>query len=951
MVTYESLVSREDKLAVVGLGYVGLPLAVHLSKHFEVVGYDLKEERIKELESGHDRTLEISDNDLASAKMLYTSNPEELSRCRLIVVAVPTPIDKYRIPDLTPLHGASTIVGKHLVKGSCVVFESTVYPGATEEECVPIMEQESCLKFGKDFTVGYSPERINPGDKVRTLENIVKIVSGSDPDTLTLLSGVYGKIVKAGLHQTSSIKVAEAAKVIENTQRDLNIALMNELSMIFDKMGIDTLEVLEAAGTKWNFLPFRPGLVGGHCLSKNQLIFAKTDQGFKTLEIETLYHSCREVANAAEARNCAIPEAEIRQAVGCEFPVSYEKEAGPRLRVIESSDTVDSLKFPKNLEILSYDLDSKTAVFKKVGLLTKRKYSNLIQFTTSTNQKIRVSDDHPMIVSKSGSFNVKLAKDVTLSDKFVINTRLPELDVPANLDIIALLNENILENVRVKPVSKQFRDYREVLSIQKHTGINASNFYENNYLPLDVYLELEGKGVMPIKREEIFLATGRGPSYNQIKAVIPIDGDFARLIGYYLSEGCITKDKSYRTRWTFNSSEHESIEDVCQCISQLGCSYSVWHSKVDKASHIKLSSKLFGRLLLDVLGCGKDSYDANVPDFLLYAPQEIKENLLKGLLRGDGGVKLTLMDSRYYVKNDKTYTSRNCGCEVSYFSISKKLFQQTILLLQDYGVTASFDKKRPLLCIHGHKNLSKLRNMFLGDKHEKIESYFANKVRFVRSGKYAVSDGFMTVDLKAIRKTGDDYVYSLEVRDTETIISDYGLILHNCIGVDPYYLTFKSESMGYHPEMILSGRRINDGMGKFIAERTVKMLIGLGKQVRRAKIAILGITFKENVPDLRNTKVVDMISELEEYEIDVLVHDPLADPEEAKKYYGVKLIKMEDLAGVDGVIIAVIHDAYRELGLSKIVRLCTKGASVVIDLKGAFSPTEAKDMNIAYWRL
>jgi len=187
--------------------------------------------------------------------------------------------------------------------------------------------------------------------------------------------------------------------------------------------------------------------------------------------------------------------------------------------------------------------------------------------------------------------------------------------------------------------------------------------------------------------------------------------------------------------------------------------------------------------------------------------------------------------------------------------------------------------------------------------------------------------------------------------DTETIISDYGLILHNCIGVDPYYLTFKSESMGYHPEMILSGRRINDGMGKFIAERTVKMLIGLGKQVRRAKIAILGITFKENVPDLRNTKVVDMISELEEYEIDVLVHDPLADPEEAKKYYGVELVKMETLAGVDGVIIAVIHDAYRELGLSKIVRLCTKGASVVIDLKGAFSPTEAKDMNIAYWRL
>ena len=436
MLTFESLVSREDKLAVVGLGYVGLPLAVQLAKHFDVVGYDLKTERIAELKSGYDRTLEVSQEELKNTQVFYTDNAEELSRCRFIIVAVPTPIDQYRIPDLRPLHGASEIVGKHLVKGSCVVFESTVYPGTTEEECVPIMERESGLKFGTDFTVGYSPERINPGDKVHTVETIIKIVSGSDLATLDLLTGVYGSIVKAGLHRASSVKVAEAAKVIENTQRDLNIALMNELAMIFDKMKIDTMEVLEAAGTKWNFLPFRPGLVGGHC-----------------------------------------------------------------------------------------------------------------------------------------------------------------------------------------------------------------------------------------------------------------------------------------------------------------------------------------------------------------------------------------------------------------------------------------------------------------------------------------------------------------------------------IGVDPYYLTFKAESLGYHPEMILAGRRINDGMGKFIAERTVKMLISLGKQVRRAKIAVLGITFKENVPDLRNTKVMDIISELKDYEVDVLVHDPMADPAEARKYYGVELQKMEDLMGVDGVIVAVMHDEYKKLGLSNIVRLCTQGASLVVDVKGAFSPEEAKAMNIKYWRL
>ncbi|MEA3435715.1 MAG: nucleotide sugar dehydrogenase, partial [Thermodesulfobacteriota bacterium] len=283
MVTFESLIERRDKIAVVGLGYVGLPLAVHLSEHFNVMGYDLKDERIKELKSGFDRTMEVSKERLGKTEIFFTGNPKELSGCKLIIVAVPTPIDEYRIPDLSPLRGASKIVGKHMVKGSCIVFESTVFPGATEEVCAPILEKESGLTLGMDFTLGYSPERINPGDKVHTIDKIIKIVSGSDDKTRLLLSEVYGKIVKAGIHQASSIKVAEAAKVIENTQRDLNIALMNELAMIFDKAGIDTNEVLEAAGTKWNFLPFRPGLVGGHCIG--------VDPYYLTVKAESLgYH-------------------------------------------------------------------------------------------------------------------------------------------------------------------------------------------------------------------------------------------------------------------------------------------------------------------------------------------------------------------------------------------------------------------------------------------------------------------------------------------------------------------------------------------------------------------------------------------------------------------------------------------------------------------------------------
>jgi UDP-N-acetyl-D-glucosamine/UDP-N-acetyl-D-galactosamine dehydrogenase len=436
MVTFESLQSRKDKIGIVGLGYVGLPLAVHLARHFEVVGFDLKTDRIAELRSGFDRTLEVADADLTAVKINFTSEGEDLGRCRLIIVAVPTPIDEHNNPDLSPLRSASVIVGRHVQKGSCVVFESTVYPGTTEEVCVPLIEMESGLAFGSDFTVGYSPERINPGDKVHTLASIIKIVSGSDAPTADMLVNVYGQVVKAGVHRVSSIKVAEAAKVIENTQRDINIALMNELAMIFDIMGIDTLEVLEAAGTKWNFLPFRPGLVGGHC-----------------------------------------------------------------------------------------------------------------------------------------------------------------------------------------------------------------------------------------------------------------------------------------------------------------------------------------------------------------------------------------------------------------------------------------------------------------------------------------------------------------------------------IGVDPYYLTFKAESLGYHPEMILAGRRINDGMGKFIAERAVKLLIHSGKAVKGAKVAILGITFKEDVPDLRNTRVVDIVHELVDFGVEVLVHDPLADSREAKQYYDLELVGLERLQAVDAVVVAVMHKAYIQMGLTGIAGLCANGRPIIVDVKGAFVAAEAQKLDITYWKL
>ena len=284
MELFQQLMNGETKLSLIGLGYVGMPIAVAFAKEIGVVGFDLNREKIARYKEGKDPTREVGDEVIKNTTVFFTADPADLEQARFHIVAVPTPVKNDHTPDLTPIEGASRILGQHLKPGSVVVYESTVYPGVTEDVCVPILEAESGLTCGKDFKVGYSPERINPGDKVHRLETITKIVSGQDEETLDTVAKVYELVAHAGVYRAESIRVAEAAKVIENSQRDINIAFMNELSMIFRKMGIDTKQVLQAAGTKWNFLPFAPGLVGGHCIG--------VDPYYLTYKAESLgYHS------------------------------------------------------------------------------------------------------------------------------------------------------------------------------------------------------------------------------------------------------------------------------------------------------------------------------------------------------------------------------------------------------------------------------------------------------------------------------------------------------------------------------------------------------------------------------------------------------------------------------------------------------------------------------------
>jgi UDP-N-acetyl-D-galactosamine dehydrogenase len=354
------------KIGVIGLGYVGLPLAVEFAKKFPTIGFDINQQRVDELNSGHDRTLEVSDMDLKSVistnpnknGLLNTSDLSKISDCNIFIVTVPTPTDKHNKPDLTPLYKASETVGKVLKKGDIVVYESTVYPGVTEEECIPVLERVSGLKFNVDFFAGYSPERINPGDKLHTVTKILKVTSGSTPEVADKVDALYREIIVAGTHKAPSIKVAEAAKVIENSQRDINIAFVNELAKIFHKLGIDTAEVLEAAGTKWNFLPFKPGLVGGHCIGVDPYYLAQKAQ-------EAGYHP--EIILAGRRLNDGMgayvasevvklmvkKELRVKSAKALILGITF-KENCPDIRNTRAIDVVNELK-NYSLEVQVYD--------------------------------------------------------------------------------------------------------------------------------------------------------------------------------------------------------------------------------------------------------------------------------------------------------------------------------------------------------------------------------------------------------------------------------------------------------------------------------------------------------------------------------------------------------------------------------------------------------------------
>lgn len=519
-----------------------------------------------------------------------------------------------------------------------------------------------------------------------------------------------------------------------------------------------------------------------------------------------------------------------------------------------------------------------------------------------------------MIVKEKDSYNVKLANELKIGDEIPIISKLPTLFKNEKINLIDLFKDSKL-NIRVKLKNKKWSEFKKYIS-KKHLNVKVSNFIFGNYLPLDKYFLIRDK--LKIDKNELVLVTGRGPSYSEVPAVFEIDKNFARFIGYYLSEGCITKDKSLRIRITINKDEIELLEDIKNILNNWNLKYSIYDDKNYNSRTIKISNNLFGRML-KFLRVGKNSYDALIPDKILFNEDKIKWEVLKGLFRGDGGF---------------SYPRK-----ISYFTSSKKLFQQVVLLLEHFNIMPFIQKRKGLLEIYNLEDLKKCKDLFLDDKKEKLLNAINNTKNSFKSANYYKADGFFIVKIREIEEIDKETdIYSLEVANTHNYITTAGVMTHNCIGVDPYYLAYKAKEIGYHPEIILAGRRTNDNMGIFVANKVIKLMIHKGHTIRGSNVLVLGITFKENCPDIRNSRVIDVVRELQDFGVEVDVYDPWADREEVKREYGFDLMDNKKLKmdNYDGIVLAVAHNEFKELE-NEIKEVKEKNNNLVVyDIKGFF---------------
>ncbi len=630
--------SREAIVGVIGLGYVGLPLALVFEEAgFRVVGFDIDPKKPEALARGESYIKHIGPERVAASfsrgRISATPDFSRLAECDAILICVPTPLGKHREPDISYIQKTAESIAACARPGQLVILESTTYPGTTREEIVPRLDGRG-LTCGSDVFVAFSPEREDPGNPTFNTKNIPKVVGGVDADSGDVAEALYGSALEKVV-RVSTAEVAESAKLLENIFRSVNIALVNELKMVFDRMGIDVWEVIEAAKTKpFGYMPFYPGPgLGGHCLSGRETVRVRDEGLNSALPLEELFDRYREKAT---------------------------------LLPVEGAEVL----LPSTLEALSLDPETGTSTWKRVSYLFRRLYEGpMVEVRLSGNRTLRVTDRHPMLVVEGERAVVREARDLAAGDKVpIVHGLAPGAGVAPDptLDLLALLPPSLVDRLHVRLPGSPWAGFERLL--KSRYGWTIRDSIRQDSLAARRYLELER--LIGVSRENVLLLSGRGSAHTTFPALLPITRDFCRFLGYFLSEGCITEEKGNpRVRLTFNRDEVEYIEDVEAILGAVGVPVSRHQDHQFQATTLRVGSIVLGHLLRDVLRTGTDCYTMRIPEVVLSAGVAHREQVLAGLLRGDGDVDVTA-GRRPYRKNGRQYVHENNRGAVGYFSSS-----------------------------------------------------------------------------------------------------------------------------------------------------------------------------------------------------------------------------------------------------------------------------------------
>jgi UDP-N-acetyl-D-mannosaminuronate dehydrogenase/intein/homing endonuclease len=876
------LEKRTARIGIVGLGYVGLPLAETFAwGGYPVLGFDIDPEKVAKLKRGESYIGHICPERVAemvrSGRFDATIEPSRFAEADAIIICVPTPLTDAREPDLSYIVSTGQSIRPHLRPGQLVVLESTTYPGTTEDLLRPILE-ESGLKAGRDFFLAFSPEREDPGNRDFATRNIPKVVGGIDALSRDLAVALYTPVVE-GVVPVSSTGVAEACKILENTYRAVNIALVNELKVVFDRMGIDVWEVIAAAKTKpFGFQAFYPGPgLGGHCLDGAEVVCVRDADGTHVVRFAELF----------------------------ERFASRSRRRPDGVEVVE----VDAL------EALSLDTERGETLFAPVTHLFRRAAPTaLLRLRLRGNRHLTVTDGHPMLVHNGVGIEERRADEVSAGDRLVVSTAWPEEATwDGTLDLIDVAVRQGLKKVRVLPRQGRWREHDAVVRpALKGESTAAKDVYRHNTLPLEVYLRLEEQGLAPFGRAEVWLTTGKGRSGNRVPGVLQINEDFALLIGYYLSEGCITDDGALRTRFSFGSHEGDLIADASAILRRLGFQHSLHRLRSCATVHIKVSSRLLAVLLRDVLGCGVRSEDARIPARLLGAPAPVRRALLAGLLRGDGDVDFQ-SKLRAYRKGQHHYRHRFHAATVGYFTASPVLFQQATLLMQGLGYVPTFHRTNPHIRLSGQQ-VEALEPLFCGAKRANLEMYRDGRIRAGSPRSYVLHGGYATVEVKSVEPAEGSAVYSMEVEGTHTFVTSYGIAVHNCIPIDPFYLTWAARKYGLHTRFIELAGEINTSMPEYVLGRVAEALNEEGKPLKGSRICVLGVAYKKDVDDPRESPAFTVLELLQKRGAVVSYNDPHVPRLPHMRHHSIRLdsqpLTEEFLARQDCVVVVTDHSAY-----------------------------------------